>query len=127
MNLDNILANIDKLSAVIAAFVALILAAVAGYQKIRDALRAKATDALSQAAIPLIAQAETQPLSLLKELVTKPDVNPVSNEGKNSIVVQALREREPKLLKKLKLSDAIQIGEFITGLYKFVKPIIKIK
>ena len=111
----------------IAAFVALILAAVAGYQKIRDALRAKATDALSQAAIPLIAQAETQPLSLLKELVTKPDVNPVSNEGKNSIVVQALREREPKLLKKLKLSDAIQIGEFITGLYKFVKPIIKIK
>lgn len=125
--MDWLLNNISKAEAVVVAVTALVLAVIAAYKQIKTAWETRNREALKEATLPLIAQAETQPLALLNSLVTPPAVNPITNEGKTSIVTQALIEREPKLLKKMKLKDALEIGSFIHGLYQFVKPIIKHK
>ncbi len=83
---------------------------------------------LMKSATPLITQAEKNPLELMHSLVQKDniDVKELSqNELKNSVVVQALKEREPKLLKKAKLNDAFQIADWVSKTYQIVKPIIK--
>lgn len=123
--MDWLLENIGKAEALIAAVVALILAVIAAYRQIKQAWEQRNAEALQEAVIPLITQAETKPLDLLNSLVDKPNVNILTNEGKQNVVIQALKEREPKLLKKLKLKDAIQIGSFISSVYQTVKPVIK--
>lgn len=123
---DLILANIDKVTAIIVALAALITTIVIQYKKIMELLT---TEKLKQAAAPLIAIAEERPLSLLNELVNKPALSQLeaqSNSGKQNIVAQALMEREPKLLKKLKLKDIVQVGSFVNSIYQNIaKPIIK--
>lgn len=123
--MDWLLENIGKAEALIAAVVALILAVITAYRQIKQAWEQRNAEALQEAVIPLITQAETKPLDLLNSLVDKPNVNILTNEGKQNVVIQALKEREPKLLKKLKLKDAIQIGSFISSVYQTVKPVIK--
>ena len=102
------------------------VAAIAAYKQIMHAINEKK---LFEAAAPLIGQAEVQPMRLYQSLVEKPRLDSItatSNEDKNNIVVQALVEREPKLLKKLKLKDVLQIGNWVSGAYSLVKPIVKI-
>ena len=127
--LNTILANIELATAIVAALVALGVAIAQGYKRIKAELNAaRSAIELAQAAVPLINMAESKPINLMSELVNKPDYNieqAYSNEGKNNIVAQALIEREPSLLKKLKLKDVLQVGNFVSAVYTTVKPIIK--
>lgn len=128
---DTIINYIERSQQLIAAIVALALACVAGYIAIKKAIAeamARAKAQLTEAAAPLVAQAETSPLSLLNELVNRPVLEPhaTTNEGKNRIVSQALIEREPKLLKKIKLKTIVEVGSFVAKIYPSVfKPVIK--
>lgn len=129
--IDTIIKYIEQSQQLIAAIVALALACVAGYIAIKKAIAeamARAKMQLTEAAAPLVAQAETSPLSLLNELVSKPVLEPhaITNEGKNRIVSQALIEREPKLLKKVKLKTIVEVGTFISKVYPSIfKPLVK--
>jgi len=128
---DTIINYIEQSQQLIAAIVALALACVAGYIAIKKAIAeamARAKAQLTEAAAPLVAQAEVSPLSLLNELVNKPVLEPhaTTNEGKNRIVSQALIEREPKLLKRVRLSTIVEVGSFVAKIYPSVfKPVIK--
>ena len=128
---DSIIRYLEQSQQLIAAVVALALAAIAAYVAIKKALAeamAKARAQLVEAASPLVGQAETAPLSLLNELVSKPVLTPHAdtNEGRNRIVSQALLEREPKLLKRLKLKTIADVGMFVSNAYPSVfKPVIK--
>ena len=117
--------NIELVIAILTSLGVLIGVIIAEYKKIRQMLADKE---LMKSAMPLITQAEKNPLELMHSLVQKDniDVKELSqNELKNSVVVQALKEREPKLLKKAKLNDAFQIADWVSKTYQIVKPIIK--
>ena len=120
-----IIALVGNIETLIGVLVGLAIAGIAAYKKIQAAWN---TRKLLEAVTPLIAQAETEPTMLFHQLVNKPmrkteDLS--SNADRNNIVVEALIEREPKLLKKMKLKDALQIGNFVSGAYQLVKPVIK--
>lgn len=126
--MDAILNYINQSKEIIVAIGALIVTAIAIYKQVRAELAAK--DQFNKAVAPLVAAAEVKPMVLAQSLVNKPemlsslDMN--SNAGKKNIVVQAMMEREPKLLKKLKLKDAIQVGAAVSNFYQTIgKPIIK--
>lgn len=133
--IQNIINYINQSQELITAIIALAIAAIAGYKAIMDAIKNAAKDRLVEAVSPLIAQAETEPLKLLNSLVNKPEIlqsdgltalDPRSNVGKCNIVAQALVEREPKLLKKMKLKDIIEVGGFVSTIYQTIaKPMIK--
>lgn len=133
--IQNIINYINQSQELITAIIALAIAAIAGYKAIMDAIKNAAKDRLVEAVSPLIAQAETEPLKLLNSLVNKPEIlqsdgltalDPRSNVGKRDIVAQALLEREPKLLKKMKLKDIIEVGGFVSTIYQTIaKPMIK--
>ena len=117
--------NIELVIAILTSLGVLIGVIIAEYKKIRQMLADKE---LMKSVTPLITQAEKNPLELMHSLVQKDniDVKELSqNELKNSVVVQALKEREPKLLKKAKLNDAFQIADWVSKTYQIVKPIIK--
>lgn len=117
--------NIELVIAILTSIGVLIGVIIAEYKKIRQMLADKE---LMKSATPLITQAEKNPLELMHSLVQKDniDVKELSqNELKNSVVVQALQEREPKLLKQAKLKDAFQIADWVSKTYQIVKPIIK--
>jgi hypothetical protein len=117
--------NIELVIAILTSIGVLIGVLISEYKKIRQMLADKE---LMKSAMPLITQAEKNPLDLLHSLVQKDniDVKELSqNELKNSVVVQALQEREPKLLKQAKLKDAFQIADWVSKTYQIVKPIIK--
>ena len=117
--------NIELVIAILTSIGVLIGVIISEYKKIRQMLADKE---LMKSAMPLITQAEKNPLELMHSLVQKDniDVKELSqNELKNSVVVQALKEREPKLLKQAKLNDAFQIADWVSKTYQIVKPIIK--
>ena len=117
--------NIELVIAILTSIGVLIGVIISEYKKIRQMLADKE---LMKSATPLITQAEKNPLELMHSLVQKDniDVKELSqNELKNSVVVQALKEREPKLLKQAKLNDAFQIADWVSKTYQIVKPIIK--
>jgi len=117
--------NIELVIAILTSIGVLIGVIISEYKKIRQMLADKE---LMKSAMPLITQAEKNPLELMHSLVQKDniDVKELSqNELKNSVVVQALQEREPKLLKQAKLKDAFQIADWVSKTYQIVKPIIK--
>ena len=117
--------NIELVIAILTSIGVLIGVLISEYKKIRQMLADKE---LMKSAMPLITQAEKNPLELMHSLVQKDniDVKELSqNELKNSVVVQALQEREPKLLKQAKLKDAFQIADWVSKTYQIVKPIIK--
>ena len=82
---------------------------------------------LVQQTTGLIAEAKENPIALLSTIVNKPDVNLVEKpkESKNMIVSAALLEREPHKAKKLKITDLISAGQFVSSVYSTVKPLIK--
>jgi len=117
--------NIELVIAILTSIGVLIGVLISEYKKIRQMLADKE---LMKSAMPLITQAEKNPLELMHSLMQKDniDVKELSqNELKNSVVVQALQEREPKLLKQAKLKDAFQIADWVSKTYQIVKPIIK--
>ena len=117
--------NIELVIAILTSIGVLIGVIFSEYKKIRQMLADKE---LMKSAMPLITQAEKNPLELMHSLVQKDniDVKELSqNELKNSVVVQALQEREPILLKQAKLKDAFQIADWVSKTYQIVKPIIK--
>ena len=117
--------NIELVIAILTSLGVLIGVIISEYKKIRQMLADKE---LMKSATPLITQAEKNPPDLMHSLVQKDniDVKELSqNELKNSVVVQALQEREPKLLKQAKLKDAFQIADWVSKTYQIVKPIIK--
>ncbi len=117
--------NIELVIAILTSLVVLIGVIITEYRKIMQLIADKK---LTKAVTPLIMEAEKNPLSLMHTLVEKENIIPAElsqNELKNSIVVQALQEREPKLLKKAKLKDAFQIADWVSKTYQIVKPIIK--
>lgn len=130
--LNQILANIELVTAVVVAIAALIAVIVTEYKKIKAML---AEAKLIKIAVPLIQQAKEDPMGLAHELVTKdelPTNQPIPSyilnnpdEAKKNIVAQALIEREPKKLKKMKLKDLLQVGNFVSDVYQLVKPVIK--
>lgn len=130
--LNQILANIELVTAVVVAIAALIAVIVTEYKKIKAML---AEAKLIKIAVPLIQRAKEDPMGLAHELVTKdelPTNQPIPSyilnnpdEAKKNIVAQALIEREPKKLKKMKLKDLLQVGNFVSDVYQLVKPIIK--
>ena len=126
--MDAILNYINQSKEIIVAIGALIVTAIAIYKQVRAELAAK--DQFNKAVAPLVAAAEVKPMVLAQSLVNKPEMlsslDMDSNAGKKNIVVQAMMEREPKLLKKLKLKDAIQVGAAVSNFYQTIgKPIIK--
>lgn len=126
--MDAILNYINQSKEIIVAIGALIVTAIAIYKQVRAELAAK--DQFNKAVAPLVAAAEVKPMVLAQSLVNKPEMlsslDMDSNVGKKNIVVQAMMEREPKLLKKLKLKDAVQVGAAVSTFYQTIgKPIIK--
>ena len=125
--LQTILNNIELVTAIVVAISGLVLLIV---QKYKEIARALAEKELQTAANALIAKAETAPKLLYGELLQKPTIHAGafidSNDGKNSIVTQALIEQKPSLLKKLKLKDALSVANWVSNAYQIVKPAIKV-
>ena len=140
--LNQIQANIEAITAIILSLSALAVLIITKYKEIKDAidavLNAGKNKAIVQAIKPtveLITQAKDNPIGLANSLLNpekavgdQPIPSYVLNnpdEAKKNIVAQALMEKEPKLLKKMKLKDALQAGNFVSDMYQLVKPIIK--
>lgn len=140
--LNQILANIELVTAVVVAIAGLITLIIAKYKEIKDAIdtivnasKNKATVNVIPTAVDLITQAKDNPIGLANSL-TNPEKavggQPIPSyilnnpdEAKKNIVAQALIEREPKKLKKMKLKDLLQVGNFVSDVYQLVKPVIK--
>lgn len=123
--LNSITQNIEAITTIVVALSGLIALVITKYKELKAML--EATKELQTAASELFAVAETKPLSLYQELDNRPPIIGAvdSNEGKNSIVTQALIERKPGLLKKLKLKDFASVGKWVAENYQVVKPVIK--
>lgn len=124
--LNTITQNIEAVTAIVVALSGLIALVITKYRELKAML--KATSELQKAANELYAVAETKPLSLYQELDNRPVILGAvdSNEGKTSIVAQALIERKPSLLKKMKLKDFASVASWVANSYQIVKPAIKV-
>ena len=142
--LNQIQSNIEAVMAIIVSLSALAVLTITKYKEIKDLINtiknAGKNKAMVQAIAPtveLMAQAKDNPIGLANSL-TNPEKavgdQPIPSfvlnnpdEAKKNLVAQALMEREPKLLKKMKLKDLFEVGNFVSGVYQFIKPIIKSK
>ena len=142
--LDQIMKNIQAVTAIVLALAGLITLIITKYKEIKDAIdtimnasKNKAIVKVIPTAVDLITQAKDNPIGLANSLLNPEKAvgdHPIPSyvlnkpdEAKKNIVAQALMEREPKLLKKMKLKDLFEVGNFVSGVYQFVKPIIKSK
>lgn len=140
--LNQIQANIEIVTAIVISLAGLAILVINKYKEIKDAINAtinagknKAKLEAINATLPLIAKAKSDAIGLAHELVLKealPTEQTVAayvlndpEESRKNIVAQALIERNPKTLKKLKLKDILQVGNFVSDVYQMVKPIIK--
>ena len=140
--LDQIMRNIEAVTAIVLALAGLITLIITKYKEIKDAIdtivnasKNKAIVKVIPTAVDLITQAKDNPIGLANSL-TNPEKavgdQPIPSyilnnpdEAKKNIVAQALIEREPKKLKKMKLKDLLQVGNFVSDVYQLVKPVIK--
>ena len=123
--INNIVEFLGGVETLIAAIVSLVIAGIVAYKKIMGLLNDKQ---LFKVAAPLMGVAENAPLEIFHTLQDKPalcSINATNNIDKNSIVAQALIEKKPSLLKKMKLNDALQVGNWVSQAYQLVKPLIK--
>ena len=119
---------VNEMNALLVAIGVLIGTALGVWYKVREFKKTtEIKEYLASKAVPLISQAATSPVSLLGALRNPPEVNLLQNpnESKNKIVAAALIENEPNKTKKIGLTDIISAGNFITGIYKQIKPLIK--
>jgi len=131
--MENIITIIAQSKEILAALVALIMFAIISYKQIMAELARKEAAAkveLKNIVTGLITKAEEKPNEILQSLVNKPEVplhisNPTA-EVKENLVLTALQERNPGLLKKAKLKDVPAILSFIANVYQGAKPIISL-
>lgn len=135
--LNNILANINTMQAIIAAVVALlgaivtlVITGIREYKRIRKEI---AAEEFKEIAAPFSKVAETHPMEVLANLI-KPPIDSSytianSNEGKALIVGQAAIEKaqkeKPSILKKLGINSAADAVPLVSSLYKLIKPLVK--
>ena len=128
--LNNILANIEVITAIVLAVSGLLAIIIAEYNKIKKLL---ATEEFNKIAAPLISIAETNPVQILDKLANlpSPDIHSYvnTNEGKALIVGQAAIEQaqkeKPSILKKLGINSAADAVPIVSSLYKLIKPLVK--
>ena len=123
--INNIVSLLGGVETLIAAIVSLVVAGIVAYKKIMALINDRE---LLEVAAPLIGVAENSPLEIFHSLQEKPplcSINASNNIDKTSIVAQALIEKKPSLLKKMKLNDALQVGNWVSQAYQIVKPLIK--
>lgn len=131
--MENIITIIAQSKEILAALVALIMFAIISYKQIMAELARQESAAkkeLANIVTGLITKAEEKPNEILQSLVNKPETpmfmsNPTP-EAKESLVLTALQERNPGLLKKAKLKDVPAILSFIGNVYQGVKPILSL-
>ena len=132
--MENIPIYIGQTQAIVAALVALAMFLIVSWKQLKAEWARQESAAkkeLSNVVTGLITKAEEKPNEILQSLVNK-DMFPVilpSNatpEIKQSLVAQAIQERDPGLLKKAKLKDVPAILSFIGNVYQGVKPIISL-
>ena len=132
--MGNIITYIEQAKELIAALVALILFIIISWKQIQAEI-ARATESakseLSNIVTGLITKAETKPGEILNSLTETnrekfPPLVTVepSADMKKSLVLTAIQEREPALLKKAQLKDVPAILSFIANVYQGVKPVI---
>lgn len=132
--MENIIVFLNQFKEVLAVIVALVMFAIVSYKQIMAELSRKEAAAkkeLTNIVTGLITTAETKPNELLQSLVNKPETplfigKDATAETKESLVLTALKERNPNLLKKAKLKDIPAILSFIGNVYQGIKPLVKI-
>jgi hypothetical protein len=136
--LDLILANIDKVTAIVLALAALLTTVIVQYKKLLKLIAEKDIAAIIS---PIAAEADTKPLNILNSLVNKPisldataqavssgQIN--SNEGKALIVAakafEQAKAEKPSILKRLGIKSATDMIPIVSTVYQsIVKPILK--
>lgn len=127
--------RVNELIVLVTSIGALIAAvyAVRNTYKNRDSIKQQVdkitdTSELRDVTKSLIAKAAEKPTELYNTLLVKPtiDLDTYPNESKNAIVSEALKEKHPTLLNKLGLDNPVSIANFVTGVYKGSKPLIKL-
>ena len=134
ITITQLIAMFGNIQTLIGAVVALIMFGIVSYKQIMAELARQESAAkkeLSNIVTGLITKAEEKPNEILNSLVNKdnfPNFLPsaATPDVKESLVAQALQERNPMLLKKAKLKDVPAILSFIGNVYQGVKPIISL-
>lgn len=132
--MGNIINYIEQAKELVAALVALVLFVIISWKQIQAEINRAADSAkreLSNIVTGLISKAETKPGEILKSLTenNREKFPPLvldepSSDIKKSLVLTAIQERNPELLKKAKLKDVPAILGFIANVYQGVKPVI---
>lgn len=133
-NMGNLITYIGQVKELIAAIVAIILFIIVSWKQIQAELNRAADLAkrdLSNIVTGLISKAETKPVEILNSLTDTtrnkfPAAIPseASAPLKQALVLEAIKERNPELLKMAKLKDVPAILGFISNVYQGVKPVI---
>ena len=133
-NMGNLITYIGQVKELIAAIVAIILFIIVSWKQIQAELNRAADLAkrdLSNIVTGLISKAETKPVEILNSLTDTtrnkfPAAIPseASAPLKQALVLEAIQERNPELLKMAKLKDVPAILGFIANVYQGVKPVI---
>ena len=133
-NMGNLITYIGQVKELIAAIVAIILFIIVSWKQIQAELNRAADLAkrdLSNIVTGLISKAETKPVEILNSLTDTtrnkfPAAIPseASAPLKQALVLEAIQERNPELLKMAKLKDVPAILGFISNVYQGAKPVI---
>lgn len=135
--MTNILEYIYQFKEILTALVAIAMFAIISYKQImaeikrkEDRETAEARSELTNIVTGLITTAEIKPNKLLQSLTDlgKDKISPIVSDPpaqvKESLVLTALQEHNPSLLKKAKLKDVPAILSFIGNVYQGVKPLV---
>ena len=134
--MGNLITYIGQVKELIAAIVAIILFIIVSWKQIQAELNRAADLAkrdLSNIVTGLISKAETKPVEILNSLTDTtrnkfPAAIPseASAPLKQALVLEAIQERNPELLKMAKLKDVPAILSFISNVYQGAKPVINL-
>ena len=132
--MGNLITYIGQVKELIAAIVAIILFIIVSWKQIQAEINRAADLAkrdLSNIVTGLISKAETKPVEILNSLTDAarskfPAAIPSETSAplKQALVLEAIQERNPELLKMAKLKDLPAILGFIANVYQGVKPVI---
>ena len=134
--MENITIYIGQIEAILAAVVALVIFGIASWKQIQAAWERKEAAAkveLSNVVTGLITKAETKPNEILQSLtdLSKEKFPAILSstptpELKQSLVLTAIQEKNPGLLKKAQLKDVPAILSFIGNVYQGAKPLVSL-
>ena len=126
--ITNIIAFLGSLESLIGAVVGVVIAAVIAYHQIKNAFKDGIEKGAAIGALSVIAENDAEKLSEALKVNTFKDIKPTDdNVFKQNVVAQSIIEREPKLLKKMKLKDFLDVGNMVNNLYQgVIKPVVKL-